>query len=217
MPNINIDLIAGLSGQTEASWRESLDWIERLVRRTSRSTCWRWTRTAASARRCCSAACATAPPKHLAKTMTADFYEIAVERLAAVGSRATRSRISRGPGGESRHNLKYWQLEPYVGFGADAHSFDGELRSSERGIGCRITSSRRTGGSRTTAAILRRRAVLRRPAADGRHPPAAGRVGALSRSHPAVRRMRAAGADAATRCASPAAASCSPTKSFRSS
>ncbi len=28
--NINIDLIAGLSGQTEASWRESLDWIERL-------------------------------------------------------------------------------------------------------------------------------------------------------------------------------------------
>ena len=29
--NVNIDLIAGLSGQTEASWRESLDWIERLA------------------------------------------------------------------------------------------------------------------------------------------------------------------------------------------
>ena len=28
--NFNIDLIAGLSGQTEASWRESLDWIARL-------------------------------------------------------------------------------------------------------------------------------------------------------------------------------------------
>ena len=28
--NVNIDLIAGLSAQTEASWRESLDWIERL-------------------------------------------------------------------------------------------------------------------------------------------------------------------------------------------
>jgi oxygen-independent coproporphyrinogen-3 oxidase len=27
---INIDLIAGLSGQTAASWRESLDWIARL-------------------------------------------------------------------------------------------------------------------------------------------------------------------------------------------
>ena len=29
--NCNIDLIAGLSGQTEASWRESLDWIARLA------------------------------------------------------------------------------------------------------------------------------------------------------------------------------------------
>ena len=28
--NHNIDLIAGLPGQTQASWRESLDWIERL-------------------------------------------------------------------------------------------------------------------------------------------------------------------------------------------
>jgi oxygen-independent coproporphyrinogen-3 oxidase len=25
--------------------------------------------------------------------------------------------------------LKYWRLEPYVGFGADAHSFDGARRS----------------------------------------------------------------------------------------
>ena len=34
------------------------------------------------------------------------------------------------PGFESRHNLKYWQLEPYVGFGLDAHSFDGRVRWS---------------------------------------------------------------------------------------
>jgi len=29
--NLNIDLIAGLSAQTETSWRVSLDWIERLA------------------------------------------------------------------------------------------------------------------------------------------------------------------------------------------
>jgi len=29
--NVNIDLIAGLSGQTESSWNESLDGIERLA------------------------------------------------------------------------------------------------------------------------------------------------------------------------------------------
>jgi oxygen-independent coproporphyrinogen-3 oxidase len=32
------------------------------------------------------------------------------------------------PGFESRHNLKYWRREPYLGFGADAHSFDGVMR-----------------------------------------------------------------------------------------
>ncbi len=41
---------------------------------------------------------------------------------------ATRSRTSRGSGYESLHNLKYWRLEPYAGFGADAHSFDGAVR-----------------------------------------------------------------------------------------
>jgi len=32
------------------------------------------------------------------------------------------------PGYESRHNLKYWQLAPYVGLGAGAHSYDGAHR-----------------------------------------------------------------------------------------
>jgi oxygen-independent coproporphyrinogen-3 oxidase len=60
---------------------------------------------------------------------TADFYEMAVERLAAMGiARYEISNFAR-PGFESRHNLKYWKLEPYVGFGADAHSFDGRMRS----------------------------------------------------------------------------------------
>ncbi len=59
---------------------------------------------------------------------TADFYEFAVERLAALGiARYEISNFAR-PGHESRHNLKYWRLEPYVGFGADAHSFDGSIR-----------------------------------------------------------------------------------------
>lgn len=29
------------------------------------------------------------------------------------------------PGFQSRHNLKYWHLEPWIGLGAGAHSFDG--------------------------------------------------------------------------------------------
>jgi oxygen-independent coproporphyrinogen III oxidase len=58
----------------------------------------------------------------------ADFYETAVERLAGLGiERYEISNFAR-PGFESRHNLKYWKREPYLGFGADAHSFDGEMR-----------------------------------------------------------------------------------------
>jgi oxygen-independent coproporphyrinogen-3 oxidase len=58
----------------------------------------------------------------------ADFYENAVERLHRIGiHRYEISNFAR-PGFESRHNLKYWRREPYLGFGADAHSFDGESR-----------------------------------------------------------------------------------------
>jgi oxygen-independent coproporphyrinogen-3 oxidase len=58
----------------------------------------------------------------------ADMYEFAVERLNGLGiHRYEISNFAR-PGFESLHNLKYWQLQPYIGFGSDAHSFDGALR-----------------------------------------------------------------------------------------
>jgi oxygen-independent coproporphyrinogen-3 oxidase len=58
----------------------------------------------------------------------ADFYETAVERLHAHGiDRYEISNFAR-PGFESVHNLKYWKREPYIGFGSDAHSFDGLVR-----------------------------------------------------------------------------------------
>jgi oxygen-independent coproporphyrinogen-3 oxidase len=58
----------------------------------------------------------------------ATFYEIATERLKRIGiERYEISNFAR-PGQESRHNLKYWRREPYLGFGADAHSFGDEAR-----------------------------------------------------------------------------------------
>ena len=127
--NINIDLIAGLSGQTEFSFRESLDWIDRLApehvsvymlevdedSRLGKDMLLGGTRYGAM----------DTP----SDDAIAGFYEIAVDRLAAMG--ITRYEISNfaRPGRESRHNLKYWLLEPYIGFGADAHSFDDAIRS----------------------------------------------------------------------------------------
>jgi oxygen-independent coproporphyrinogen-3 oxidase len=57
--------------------------------------------------------------------LTVAFYETAVEFLAAHDTRRYEISNFAKPGFESLHNLKYWRLEPYVGFGADAHSFDG--------------------------------------------------------------------------------------------
>jgi len=126
--NFNIDLIAGLSGQTPASWRESLDWIERMApphvsiymlevdedSRLGKERLLGGIRYGA----------ADVP----SDDEIADCYEFAVERLAAIGiPRYEISNFAR-PGFESRHNLKYWTLASYVGFGADAHSFDGTIR-----------------------------------------------------------------------------------------
>jgi len=126
--NVNVDLIAGLPGQTAASWAESLDWIERLRpphvsvymlevdedSRLGKEILLGGTRYGA----------ADAP----GEGQTAAFYETAVELLARMGiQRYEISNFAR-PGFESLHNLKYWRLEPYVGFGADAHSFDGRVR-----------------------------------------------------------------------------------------
>lgn len=125
---INIDLIAGLPAQTESSWRESLDQVARLApehvsvymlevdedSRLGREILGGGTRYGA----------ADAPSDDL----TADLYSIAVERLAALGiPRYEISNFAR-PGFESLHNLKYWKLEPYAGFGAGAHSFYGRVR-----------------------------------------------------------------------------------------
>jgi oxygen-independent coproporphyrinogen-3 oxidase len=123
--NINIDLIAGLPGQTEESWRASLAALARLdvphvsvymleVDEDSRL----------------GAEILLGGKRYGAgdvpsEDRIADFYETAVAEMARLGiHRYEISNFAR-PGAESLHNMKYWRREPYAGFGADAHSFDG--------------------------------------------------------------------------------------------
>ena len=47
---------------------------------------------------------------------------MACERLKAAGVRQYEISNFARPGYESRHNLKYWTRQPYLGFGVDAHS-----------------------------------------------------------------------------------------------
>ena len=56
----------------------------------------------------------------------ADQYLMADEMLTAAGFRHYEISNFAKPSRESRHNLKYWTLDPYMGFGPSAHSdFDG--------------------------------------------------------------------------------------------
>jgi oxygen-independent coproporphyrinogen-3 oxidase len=58
----------------------------------------------------------------------AEFYETACAFLDAAGYRHYEISNWAKPGFESRHNLKYWRRQPYLGFGAGAHSFSGTER-----------------------------------------------------------------------------------------
>lgn len=126
--NFNIDLIAGLPGQTTTSWRESLASTLALEpphvsvymlevdedSRLGNEILLGGKRYGAS----------DVPTED----QIGDFYEAAVDELRAHGvHRYEISNFARA-GAESIHNLKYWKRAPYIGFGADAHSFDGRLR-----------------------------------------------------------------------------------------
>jgi oxygen-independent coproporphyrinogen-3 oxidase len=62
----------------------------------------------------------------------AEFYELAQAELKSAGYLQYEISNWAKPGFESRHNLKYWRREPYLGFGAGAHSFFGAQRWANR-------------------------------------------------------------------------------------
>ncbi len=129
--NISIDLIAGLPHQTKESWEDSLSQtIDTGVphvsvymlevdedSRLGRELIAGGTRYHAH----------YVPDDDL----TAELCERAVERLNAAGiCQYEISNFARG-GRQSKHNVKYWNRQPYLGFGVDAHSM---LLSSSSGL-----------------------------------------------------------------------------------
>lgn len=126
--NISIDLIAGLAHQSRDSWEESVGELLRI--RPEHVSIYmleidEGSRLGKESLAGGSRYSAGAIPSDDA---IADFYESACARLKVEGYEHYEISNWALAGRRSRHNLKYWRREPYLGFGAGAHSFDGRQR-----------------------------------------------------------------------------------------
>jgi oxygen-independent coproporphyrinogen-3 oxidase len=126
--NISFDLIAGLPHQTAASWQDSLDNLIRI--RPQHASIYlmeidEGSRLGKEALAGGHRYSADALPDD---DSMAAFYEDACHRLAFEGYDHYEISNWALSGFRARHNLKYWRREPYIGFGAGAHSFDGRAR-----------------------------------------------------------------------------------------
>ncbi len=143
--NISVDLIAGLARQTRRTWEESLSWAGRLevdhvsvymLEADDES------RLGAELRAGGKRYGAGEVP---GGERIVEMYLRAVERLGELGfERYEVSNFAR-PGRQSRHNLKYWRMEPYFGCGSGAHSFDGERRWANAATAAEYVSRIRQG------------------------------------------------------------------------
>jgi putative oxygen-independent coproporphyrinogen III oxidase len=122
IPNLNLDLIAGLPHQTEASWTTSLE--EVIATGVPHVSVYMLEVDEDSRLGRELIAGGTRYHAHFVpdEDAIADLYVEACRRLNAAGvAQYEISNFSR-PGALSRHNLKYWTRQPYLGFGVDAHS-----------------------------------------------------------------------------------------------
>jgi len=123
--NINLDLIAGLPGQTFASWQESLD----VLKATGVPHASVYMLEVDEDSRLGREMLAGGARYHAELVPTDDaiaaMYTTAIETLGRPGrGRLGQYEISNFAvrGHESRHNLRYWQRRPYLGLGLDASS-----------------------------------------------------------------------------------------------
>jgi oxygen-independent coproporphyrinogen-3 oxidase len=120
--NINVDLLAGLPHQTEASWRFSLD--QAIASGVPHLSVYMLEVDEDSR---LGRELLAGGQRYHARAVPDDagiaaMYRTACARLAAAGSAQYEISNFAHAGWESRHNNKYWLRQPYLGLGMDAHS-----------------------------------------------------------------------------------------------
>src|SRR6266850_1325799 len=144
--NISFDLIAGVPHQTKESWRQSLEELQALgpehvsiyLLEVDEGS-----RLGSELLRGGARYSAGAVPS---EDEMAEFYETAQKELRAAGYHHYEFSNWAKPGFESKHNLKYWRREAYLGFGAGAHSFSGTERWANAHDAAAYVSAMQGGG-----------------------------------------------------------------------
>jgi len=122
--NLSIDLMFGVPGQSQRTWRDTLERCMDLRPDHVSAYSLGIEEDTPYFERMARGGLPLPDPEE-----TVDMYETAVEILDDAGLfRYEISNFAR-PGCECLHNCAYWDLSPYRGIGASAHSFDGSRRS----------------------------------------------------------------------------------------
>lgn len=133
--NLSVDIMLDIPHQTMNSLDSTLNFIQALeIQHVSAYLLKIEPHTAFD----CDTIRAQVPDEDLA----ADLYLHTVHRLASMGFAQYEISNFAKPGKESRHNLKYWHAEEYLGFGPSAHGFwQGERYYYPRDLNAYIASA----------------------------------------------------------------------------
>jgi oxygen-independent coproporphyrinogen-3 oxidase len=120
--NLNVDLIAGLAGQTLASWEKSLAVLEECKVPHASVYMLEVDEDSRLGRELLGGGARYYAEQVPTDDAIAQTYSVAIERLGVAGLRQYEIANFSRPEFESRHNLRYWQRRPYLGLGLDAAS-----------------------------------------------------------------------------------------------
>ena len=120
--NLNVDLIAGLAGQTFVSWQESLDALIGSGVPHASVYMLEVDEDSRLGREMLAGGVRYHASLVPSDETIARMYSIAIERLADAGLAQYEISNFCCPGFNSNHNLRYWQRRPYLGLGLDASS-----------------------------------------------------------------------------------------------
>jgi oxygen-independent coproporphyrinogen-3 oxidase len=119
---VNLDVIAGLAGQTRASWRCSLETLSGAEPDHASVYMLEVDEDSRLGREIGKGGAKYSAALVPEDDEIAEMYVEAAEFLDRQGLAQYEISNFAGSGSESRHNLKYWRREAYLGLGLDAHS-----------------------------------------------------------------------------------------------